>query len=202
MSLKKSLTRFVCGSMVFASLFQNFAYAENVETKNDLQPNENIDGKSDESTDKKLNEVNNLKKLSEKGFTFKSDDINTSTNIVKLDLLNGNNLNIALKEGFEFAINDKTTDFLDDKSSINNIVAENMMLKECVESTAKYAFREDIANKDKQFEILKRLTSIKKLMEIDSNFSSKNSFYVFVCAMNNAYQTLISRQIASEILAS
>ena len=34
MSLKKSLTRFVCGSMVFASLFQNFAYAENVETKN------------------------------------------------------------------------------------------------------------------------------------------------------------------------
>ena len=202
MSLKKSLTRFVCGSMVFASLFQNFAYAENVETKNDLQPNENIDGKSDESTDKKLNEVNNLKKLSEKGFTFKSDDINTSTNIVKLDLLNGNNLNIALKEGFEFAINDKTTDFLDDKSSINNIVAENMMLKECVESTAKYAFREDIANKDKQFEILKRLTSIKKLMEIDSNFSSKNSFYVFVCAMKNAYQTLISRQIASEILAS
>ena len=89
MSLKKSLTRFVCGSMVFASLFQNFAYAENVETKNDLQPNENIDGKSDESTDKKLSEVNNLKKLSEKCFTFKSDDINTSTTIVKLDLLNG-----------------------------------------------------------------------------------------------------------------
>lgn len=202
MSLKKSLTRFVCGTMVFTSLFQSFAYAQSEEPKNDSEPSKNIDDKTGENNNKKLNEVNNLKKLSEKGFTFKSDDINTSTNIVKLDLLNGNNLNVALKEGFDFVVDDNTTDFVDDKASINNIVAENMLLKECIESTAKYACREDVADKDKKFEILKRLTSIKKLMEIDSNFSGKNSFYVFVCAMKNAYQTLISRQIASEILES
>ena len=201
MSLKKPLTRFVCGTMIFTSLFQNFAYAQSEESKNDSEPSKNIDDMTCENN-KKLSAVNNLKKLSEKGFTFKSNDINTSSSVVKLDLLNGNNLNVALKEGLDFVVDNNTTDFIDNKASINNIVVENMLLKECIESTSKYACREDVADKDKKFEILKRLTSIKKLMEIDSNFSGKNSFYVFVCAMKNAYQTLISRQIASEILES
>ena len=67
--MKKNKQCVCWGLTVLASMmYGSFAYAQSEESKTDSEPSKNIDDKTGENNNKKLNEVNNLKKLSEKGF--------------------------------------------------------------------------------------------------------------------------------------
>ena len=147
---------------------------------------------------------NILSDLTQKGFVLSKKTIDSlesgfSEKSLALNLFENDNLDIALKEGFNFLLNTNSTTFIDDVGPIKDCIMQNALLKECIESTLNY-IASDMPQGDKQFEILKRLNSLKKLMEIDKNIPNNNSFFKFVSSMKNAYQVLISRQIANQIL--
>lgn len=147
---------------------------------------------------------NILSDLTQKGFVLSKKTIDSlesgfSEKSLALNLFENDNLDIALKEGFNFLLNTNSTTFIDDVGPIKDCIMQNALLKECIESTLNY-ITSDIPQGDKQFEILKRLNSLKKLMEIDKSIPSNNSFFKFVSSMKNAYQVLISRRIANQIL--
>ena len=132
--------------------------------------------------------------LKEKGFYLKKNDNLT------LDLFEKENLDIALKEGLEFILSNKTSIFIDDKSSLNESIVKNPLLKECIESTINYIKSSNDSQDTKRFNLLKRLTSIKKLIEIESSIPKNNLFYKFISSVKDAYQVLISRKVASDVL--
>ena len=132
--------------------------------------------------------------LREKGFSVESnDDLN-------LDLFEANNLDVALKEVLEFVLHNKTSVFTDkDSPEIQNII-NNPLLKERIENTANYIKTSEDSRITKRFNILERLTSIKKLMEIEGSIPNNNLFFKFISSMKDAYQVFISREIADNIL--
>ncbi|MBQ6144049.1 MAG: hypothetical protein IJI84_06220 [Clostridia bacterium] len=132
--------------------------------------------------------------LKEKGFYLEKNDNLT------LDLFEKENLDIALKEGLEFILSNKTSIFIDDKSSLNESIVKNPLLKECIESTINYIKSSNDSQDTKRFNLLKRLTSIKKLIEIESSIPKNNLFYKFISSVKDAYQVLISRKVASDVL--
>ena len=113
---------------------------------------------------------NILSDLTQKGFVLSKKTIDSlesgfSEKNLALNLFENDNLDIALKEGFDFLLNTNSTTFIDDVGPIKDCIMQNTLLKECIESTLNY-IASYITQGDKQFEILKRLNGLKKLMEI------------------------------------
>lgn len=141
--------------------------------------------------------------MSEKGFKFQDSDIVSyinSTNDLTLDIFFENNLDIVLKEGIKFILNESNESYMDNKEEFCQPILNNMMLVECLENTVKYLEKQDVATQDKQLEIAKRIKGILKLMEIDDSINKDHAFKRFLIAVKNAYVTMISRRIAAEIL--
>ncbi len=119
----------------------------------------------------------------------------------KLNLFDKYNLNLALQQGLEFILNDKTSSFIDNKSTLNQCIIKNKSLCKYIESVSDYIKTTKDSENDQQLEILKQLTIIKKLMLADKEIPQSNNFFKFISAMEYAYKTIISRKIASEVLS-
>ena len=118
----------------------------------------------------------------------------------KLDLFQGDNLDIALGQGLRFILDDTQSNYVDDKKSLNEFILKNPLVVECILSTERYLNENEDSQTDRQVELLRRLYSLKILMEIDENIQDTNGFYRFVSSMMDAYKVLISRELADEIL--
>lgn len=139
--------------------------------------------------------------LQGKGFEFSSTAASAFKNDFKLDMFYKNNMDLILREGLEFILNNNSTSFMDSKEALNKNILQNSLLRECILSTAKYLRLSTSATEDRQTELLNRLSGIQKLIEIDESIPRDNGFYRFVSAMKNAYQTAVSRRVAAQILA-
>lgn len=124
----------------------------------------------------------------------------SDSNSHKLDLFDENNLGIALKFGIDFLLNSKESPYINDKSFITNPITQSAPIVECLQNIASYAENQNILQKDKNLEILKRLCTLENMMNCDENIKSSNAGYKFISAMRSAYQTKISRESAKEIL--
>ena len=213
MFLKKILVLSLAANMVlapvstlsFASENDNVSENLNLEINENAENVKNSDSNNsevicvgDECFKKESKSVNVLENLKSKGFSVSAKE-DTSTSDIKFDLFENDNLDVALKEGLSFILNDKTGFYVDDKKSLNEGILNNTLLRECIESTQKY-LEENVNENNKKIEILKRLNSLKKLMEIDEQIPETNGFYRFISSMKDAYQVLISRKLAEEIL--
>lgn len=119
-----------------------------------------------------------------------------------LDIFEKDNLRTILIQGIDFILNDESTPYIDKKSDVNGSILKDSLLCECIKSTKKYL--ESIENETEftDIEILKRLKSIEKLIEINDEIPKTNVFYKFISGVKDAYQTLISRKIANKIMES
>ncbi len=119
-----------------------------------------------------------------------------------LDIFEKNNLKTILIQGIDFILNDESTPYIDKKSDINDNILKDSLLCECIKSTKNYLVSIENETEFTNIEILKRLKSIEKLIEINDEIPKTNIFYKFISGVKDAYQTLISRKIASKILES
>lgn len=207
LSLTASMISAPLSAISFASEVDNVSENLNLEINESTENVENSESNNnevicidDECLKKESKLVNVLENLKSKGFSVSAKEDATAAD-VKLDLFENDNLDVALKEGLSFILNDKTSFYIDDKKSLSECVLDNALLKECIESTKNYLLTNQNENQDnRKIEILKRLNSLKKLMEIDEQIPDSNGFYRFISSMKNAYQVLISRKLADEIL--
>ena len=119
-----------------------------------------------------------------------------------LDIFEKDNLKTILIQGMDFILNDESTPYIDKKSDINKNILEDSLLCECIKSTKNYLISVEEETEFTNIEILKRLKSIEKLIEINDEIPRTNIFYKFISGAKDAYQTLISRKIANKILES
>ena len=119
-----------------------------------------------------------------------------------LDIFEKDNLKTILIQGIDFILSDESTPYIDDKSDINGNILKDSLLCECIRSTKNYLISIENETEFTNIETLKRLKSIEKLMEINDEIPKTNLFYRFIVGVKDAYQTLISRKIASKILES
>ena len=119
-----------------------------------------------------------------------------------LDIFEKDNLKTILIQGLDFILSDESTPYIDEKSNINKNILEDSLLCECIKSTKNYLVSIENETEFTNIEILKRLKSIEKLIEINDEIPETNVFYKFIFGVKDAYQTLISRKIASKILES
>lgn len=117
-----------------------------------------------------------------------------------LDIFEKDNLKTILIQGIDFILSDESTPYIDDKSDINGNILKDSLLCECIRSTKNYLISIENETEFTNIETLKRLKSIEKLMEINDEIPKTNLFYRFIVGVKDAYQTLISRKIASKIL--
>ena len=117
-----------------------------------------------------------------------------------LDIFEKDNLKTILIQGIDFILSDESTPYIDDKSDISGNILKDSLLCECIRSTKNYLISIDNETEFTNIETLKRLKSIEKLMEINDEIPKTNLFYRFIVGVKDAYQTLISRKIASKIL--
>lgn len=175
MKIKKYLSILMGGLTLTTACPLNFAYC--FEKEINLNQKENIPG----------NNENNL--------IFKKDS-------TTMDIFEQDNLKLILIKGIDFILNDKSTPYLDKKSDINENILKDSLLCECIKSTKNYLESTEKENEFLDIEILKRLKSIEKLIEINDEIPKTNLFYRFISGIKDAYQTLISRKVASKIMSS
>lgn len=198
---KKPISAILGGTLMCASLSSPaMAAFENENTNN----NEAL-LKSESKKMTNQNQIPNpisetVKSMTDKGFKFdKSPEKYSSIKEVRLDLFKNNNLDTALKEGLNFILSDKTTNFIENKSHINSEILQNSLLCESISNTVKY-IESSNSEGGKELELLKRLTGIKAIMESDSSISKSNVFFKFISSLRNAYAAKVSRKIAYQIL--
>ncbi|MGN1043244.1 MAG: hypothetical protein ACI4PR_00365 [Acutalibacteraceae bacterium] len=119
-----------------------------------------------------------------------------------LDIFEKDNLKSILIQGMDFILNDKPSAYISKKSDLNGNILKDSLLCECIESTKNYLMSVENDDEVTNMEILKRLKSIQKLIEINDEIPRTNAFYKFISGVKDAYQTLISRKIAAQILNS
>jgi len=208
MFLKKILVLSLAASIICTPVSAiSFASEEGIVSENlNLEIDENVELNSDDNVcvgdecsnkEEKTNSL--LDRLKAKGFSL-STNKDVSDSNVKLDLFEKDNLDIALEEALRFILNDETGAYIDDKKTLNECILNNTLLKECIESTQKYLSDNEKSQSNRKIEILKRLNSLEKLMEIDEGIPKTNGFYRFISSMKDAYQVLFSRKLADEIL--
>lgn len=158
--------------------------------------NQNIDSTPKSESDAQ-DSFAEFQKLVDLGFTFRENS--NSVENVKLDLFDGDNLDVALKAGLNFILNDEASPYISDKDCITKQINENTLLKECLQSTLNYAERTDLDKKDKNLELLKRLHTLEAIIKSDAGIPADNVAYKFISAMRSSYQMVISRSVAREI---
>lgn len=202
LSLAASIICTPISAISFASEKENVSENLNLEINENSENSELNDNEiicvGDECLKDESTPRNVLDYLKSKGFSVSSKE-NASEADIKLNLFENDNLDVALKEGLSFILNDKSGPYIDDKKTLNECILNNTLLKECIESTEKYLKANQNEN-NRKIEILKRLNSLKKLMEIDEQIPDTNVFYRFISSVKDAYQVLISRKLADEIL--
>ena len=82
----------------------------------------------------------------------------------KLDLFQGDNLDIALGQGLRFILDDTQSNYVDDKKSLNEFILKNPLVVECILSTERYLNENEDSQTDRQVELLRRLYSLKILI--------------------------------------
>ena len=129
---KKPISAILGGTLMCASLSSTATAAfENENTNNDEAL---LKSESKKMTNQ--NQIPNpasetVKSMTDKGFKFdKSPEKYSSIKEVRLDLFKNNNLDTALKEGLNFILSDKTTNFIENKSHINSEILQNSLLCE------------------------------------------------------------------------
>lgn len=152
------------------------------------------------SEEKKLYKSESAKKLAENGFYLA--DETSHKQAISIDILLSQNLNVALKKGLEFILDNKKSAFIDNKSDLNKCILENDLLCDYIKKIIELTENKQLPETDKQFQILGKLTNMKNFMQIDENIPTTNNFFKFISAMEHAYKTVISRRIADEILTS
>lgn len=151
-------------------------------------------------TEDELSESKSAKKLIESGFYIPDEYRNKQT--VSIDILCSQNLNTALKKGMEFILDDKESAFIDKKQDLNRCILENDLLCDYIKKVIELTNDKEMNENDKQFQILKKLYNMKNFMKVDENIPESNNFFKFISAMEHAYKTVISRNIANDIITS
>lgn len=189
MKFKKSLVSVLSTATFLSSICSALAFAEESDKINHAQ-------KSCEAT-----QTPNTKScLDEFTFDGKKIQSGTDTSKLKLDLFEGDNLNTALLYGLEFIISEDSSPYVDDKESITKTANENKLIKESIQSTIDYIRRNRANNNDKNFELFKRLHIIEIMLQNDNDANTNPTVLKFISSMKSAYQTILSRSVAKQIL--
>ncbi|MDO4199913.1 MAG: hypothetical protein Q4D57_04095 [Clostridia bacterium] len=135
-------------------------------------------------------------------FTFDGKKIQSSTDTskLKLDLFEGNNLNTALLHGLEFIVSEDSSPYVDDKESVTKTANENKLIKESMQSTIDYIKNHTENNNDNNLEIFKRLHTIEIMLKSEKSTNNNPTVLKFISSMKSAYQTILSRSVAKQIL--
>ncbi len=135
-------------------------------------------------------------------FTFNGEKIqsNADTSKIKLDLFEGDNLNIALIHGLEFIIGENSSPYINDKKLIVGGIRANRSICENLNSIVDYVKTKKENDNDKNLEILKKLHALESMMKHDKNIPDDNVALGFISAMKSAYQAVISRSVAISVL--
>ena len=191
MKLKKLLASILSLAVLVPSICGCEIFAVSSKHKHRAPKGENYD------TEKKIGGTSKLT-----DFTFNGKKIQSGSDLsrLKLDLFEGDNLNIALMHGLEFIISDDISPYVDDKSSITKAISENEPIAGSVRDTINYIKNKKENDNDKNLEIFKRLHTIESMMKNDQNIQSDNAALKFISGMKSAYQMVISRAVAEQIL--
>ncbi len=186
MKLKKSLASILSAATFTTSICGSGAFAEKSEPSDKIDKNTRNFGETLKFTD----------------FTFNGEKIqfNTDTSNFKLDLFEDDNLNTALMRGLEFIVNDDSSPYINDKDLIVGGIVKNGLINESIHSTIDYIKTKKENDNDKNLEIFKRLHTIECMIKNDENIPGDNVALKFISGMKSAYQMVISRSTAKEIL--
>ena len=193
MKFKKSFVSILSTAAFLSLIFNTSAFS--VSTRNSSKD-------SGESAYKSFANKTAASQLMDLGFTFDGQSVQSNSDIskLKLDLFEGNNLDTALLHGLEFIINDNPSPYMDDKNSVVGKINENQLIKESLESTINYIKTKKENDNDKNLELLKRLHTIEAMIKSDGSINEDNTALKFISAMKSAYQMVISRNVAKQIL--
>lgn len=118
----------------------------------------------------------------------------------KIDLFEDKNLDDLLRSALKFILNNDDSPYIDSKVAITDDIRQNSLISECLASTLKHIEDSSAPKDDKDLETLKRLRTIENMMSFDKKISDDNAAYRFISAMRLAYQTVVARKVAQEIL--
>ncbi len=195
MSSKKSACIILSAVLMSTSANIPLSSGCNYERQDKSQNNENIPKMYPQNSDAVA-----IEKMLKKGFRFDKNPLQCSSiKEIKFDLFQDSNLDISLKESLNFILNDETTSFIDNKHSLNSCILQNPFLCENIKNTEKYIDSNEIEFK-KNFELLKRLSFIKAIMESDFRIPKDHAFLRLISSLRDAYATKISRKMAEQIL--
>ncbi len=129
--------------------------------------------------------------------------------VLKVDLFESDNMNSALREAFNFAMDMEAIEDTTKRSHIfgeyklPEYIGKNSELSEALKS-----FIDELDNpsdtmeeKDIQMNNLEKLKNIYSLLEKDKNIGKSNGFSKFINGMISVYKVLIARRLADEIIA-
>lgn len=186
MTFKKCLTSLLSGALLFSPLSTSFY---------------NLKALNPEISDEQSQSAENTsaKRLIQNGFYLEKEY--SPEEIVSLDIFLKQNLNVTLKNGLLFILDDKNTSFIDNKQSLNECILQNDLLCDYIKKIVSLIDSKEISESDKQFQILRRLTNMKNFMKVDKSISETNNFFKFISAMQHTYKTVISRKVANDILS-
>lgn len=191
MKLKKSLASLLSTAVVIPSAFGSCFAAPESESAKAIPKSNSYESNQSSGENSLITD-----------FTFNGRKIQSGTDVgkMKLDLFEGDNLNTALMRGLEFILSDTPSPYIDDKSLMVKGIKENSLIKESLQSTVDYIKTKKENDNDKNLELLKRLHTIEAMIKSDKNISRENPALHFISAMKCAYQMIISRSVAKNIL--
>lgn len=199
---KKPLSA-ILGSTIFLTSLSSVATS--AATNDNTSENKSAQIKS-ESNNPKEEMVNptaeTVKSIMKKGFYFeKKPEEYLSIKEVKLDIFEKNNLDTALNEVLKFVMSNRSSAFMENKSTLNKPIFQNIDICRKILKIQKYIDTTAPGDR-KNAKLLKKLKKLLNLMESDDSISEDNPFFRFILAIKDAYATKISRKVASDILES